>query len=264
MSITMPTGGAVEVDYDNIINNIVSLYDVSAPSHGSLLDMSDMVYTPTSVSSSPPQKRIKLDREVCQILSKDIEKVKSNNAQIDSIMKQFLVFAGSSKSSEVGGGTDTAATSSKSSSQAGGIIIGDTAKLAAMTPVLNTLTKLEWMVHICHENSVALDSLSTVLENKQHIWNMFPVAIYDSLDCMIQLCILWKLFGAYVNVQALGSGRTDDTLLDHENPQVVHAKQEINSMLEIRKKFRDLDVPITEILLDVIIPVMKTIHEKLR
>nr|BDT63456.1 MAG: wsv023-like protein [Sesarmops intermedium nimavirus]GBG35612.1 wsv023-like protein [Sesarmops intermedium nimavirus] len=258
----MPTGGAVEVDYDSIINDIVSLYDVPAPSHGSLLDMSDMVYTPTSVSSSPPQKRIKLDREVCQILSQDIEKMKSNNAQIDSIMKQFLVFAGSSKSSEVGGGTDTAATSSKSSSSSQ--IIGDTAKLAVTTPVLNTLTKLEWMVHICHENSVALDSLSTVLENKQHIWNMFPVAIYDSLDCMIQLCILWKLFGAYVNVQALGSGRTDDTLLDHENPQVVHAKQEINSMLEIRKKIRDPDVPITEILLDVIIPVIKTIHERLR
>nr|AKS10605.1 wsv023-like protein [Metopaulias depressus WSSV-like virus] len=249
-------GGAVEVDCENIINNLVSLFGVVAPSHGSLLDMSDMVHAPASVSSSPPQQHLKLDREVCQILSQDIENMKSNNKQIDSILRQFLGFAESGKSSKAGGVTITS---------------GDTARLAAATPVLDTLTKLEWTARICQENTVALDSLSTVLESGQQIWNMFPAAIYSSLDCMIQLSVLWRLFGAYVNVQALASGKTDDALLDHENPQVVHAKQEIASMLETRQKiigsnakYNKIPVPVTEILLDVIIPVMKVINERLR
>ena len=251
-----PAGGSVEVDYDNIINNLTSLFTVVAPSHGSLLDMSDMVYATTSASSSLPEQHIKLDREVCDILNQDIENLKSNNKQIDSILRQFLGFMGSGKSSGAGGITITS---------------GDTAKLAATTRVLDTLTKLEWTAHICQENSVGLDSLSTVLESKHLIWNLFPAAIYSSLDCMIQLSILWKLFGAYINVQALANGQTDDALLDNENPQVVHAKQEIASVLEMRQNIVGFDiksnkapVPVTEILLNVIIPVMKAINEKLR
>lgn len=247
-------GGAVEVDYDNIINNLISLFTVVAPSHASLLDMSDMVHAPASVSSSPLQQHMKLDREVCQILSQDIENTKSNNKQIDSILRQFLDFAGSGNLSKEGGIKTTS---------------GDTAKLAAGTAVLDTVTKLEWMAHICQENSVALDNLSILLESGQQIWNLLPAAIYSSLDCMIQLSILWRLFGAYVNLQALASGKRNESLLDHENPQVVHAKQEIASMLEMRQKITGSDankapVPITEILLDVIIPVIKTINERFR
>lgn len=253
-------GGAVEVDYDNIINNLTSLYTVVAPSHGSLLDTSDMIHAPASVSSTPPQQHIKLDREVSQILSHDIENTKGNNRQIDSILRQFLSFA-------AGG---------KSSSEAGGITLtsgnnNTTAKLAATTPVLDTLTKLEWTAHICQENSVALDNLSTVLESGQQIWNLFPAAIFSTLDCLVQLSILWRLFGAYIDVQALASGKTDDALLDHENPQVVHAKQEIANMLETRQKITGFDaksnkvpVPATEILLDIIIPVMKAIDDRFR
>lgn len=252
-NINKHRGGAVEVDYDNIIDKLTSLITVVVPSHGSLLDISDMVHAPASVSSSPPQQHIKLDREVCETLSQDIEKTKDNNKLIDSILRQFLDFAGSNKPPETRGmgGNDTGGTT----------ITGDTAKLAASTSVLNPLTKMEWMAHICNENSVALDNLSTVLESRQQIWNLFPKAIYCSLDCMVHLFILWRQFGAYVNVQALASGKTDDALLDHDNPQVVHARQEIRRLLEMRKKLTEA-VPVTEILLDLIIPVVKAIEEK--
>ena len=246
-------GGAVKVDYENVISNIVSLFTVVAPSHGSLLDISDMIHT--TDSTSPPQPHIKLDREVCDLLSRDFENMKNNNKKIESILKQFLNFAGSGKPSQIEKGIN--------------ITSGLTAKLAATTPILDSLTKLEWVAHICGENSVGVESLSTVLESGQQIWNLIPALVYCSLDCFNQLYIIWTLFGGYVNPLALGSGKTNNAaLLDHENPQVVHAKQEIARVLEMRQNImgsaNKAPVPITEILLDIIIPVMKAINERLR
>ena len=248
----IPGGKAIEVDYETIIHNLTSLFTVVMPSHESFLEMSDHIHAPISECSSS-QTQLKLDREVSESLSQDIEKTKNNSRQVNSIVQQFLNFAESGKSSMTGKPV---------------VMSGDTAKIAAVSPVLNTLIKLEWLACICQENSIALDNLSTVLENGQHIWNLFPAAIYSSLDCLIQLSILWRLFGAYINVQAFASGKTDDTLVDHGNPQVVQAKIEISSMLEMRKEIMGSQntspVPVTEILLDIIIPVMKVMDQVTR
>ena len=243
---------AIHVDKDNIMNKLVSLMTIIRPSRASILDTSEMIHALTSVSEEP----IKLDGEVCQILSKDIEKARDNNDQIDSILRQFLNFA-----ADVRAPGAAAAASTR--------IKGETAKLAEATPILDPFTKLEWMARICQENSIAVNNLSMVLESGQQIWNLFPAAIYSSFDCLIQILILWILFGAYIDVQALASGKSNAVLV-HDNPQVTHATMEITALLEMRQKVMGSDleskapVPVTEILSDIILPVMKATKERLR
>ena len=248
------TTGALEVDYDNIINKLTSLISVVKPCHASILDTSDLIHAPNSVTTDRPQQHLKLDGEVCQMLSSDIERTDECNDQIGSILRNFLDFAGA----ESKGAGPTASTR----------IEGETARLAATTQILDTFTKLEWLACICQENSVAVSNLSVALESGHRIWNLFPKAIYSSLDCMIQLTILWKLFGGYIDLQALASGKSN-AVLTHDNPQVVHAKNEVSALLEMRKKMMgfgpesEAPVPVTEILSTVILPVMKATKERL-
>lgn len=251
--------GAVEVDYDSIISKLTSLFTLVEPSQASILDTSNMIHAPNSGSANPVQQHIKLDGEVCQILSRDIENTKNSNDKIESILRQFLNFAAESNE-----GADMKRAGAATSAR----VEGETARLVTAAPILDPFTKLEWVARICQENSVAVNNLSMFLESGQQVWNLFPVAVYSSLDCMIQLTILWKLFGAYIDVQALASGKSS-AVLSHDNPQVVHAKQEIAAMLQMRRDTMGSDlkskapVPVTVILSDVIIPVMKATNERL-
>lgn len=246
----------IEVDVDNVVNKLVSLYSVIAPSGGSILDTSDMIHAPSSISSNPQNPCIKLDSEVCQMLSKDIEETKNSTNQIEIILKQFFRFAESS-------GAQGASPSSSSP------LKGETKNLAASVKILDTTTKLDWLAHICQENGVTVDNLASVLESSQLVWNLFPAAIYASLDCMLQMSIMWKLIGAYVDLKGLAEGKSD-AILPHDNPIVVHAKQEITTLLETRLKIIGSDnkarapVPVTEILLDIIVPVLRTINERFK
>nr|BDT63521.1 MAG: wsv023-like protein [Pasiphaea japonica whispovirus] len=264
----------VELDYSQIISNITSLLSVADPPQNLIIDTNESLSANESYNNNQVGKglgQIKLDRSVCQVIAKDIESVKNNNAEIDAIIKQILYFTDSTNdiSSEdctqnIKKKEDEKQRETKSLSSFKGV----SAHLARKVPVLDTITKLDWLARICQENQVGLDNLNAAIGSKQQIWTTFPAAVMATLDCLYNLDILWKLIGAYIDIEAVANGQPD-TVLPHNNPQVQHVKEEISIMLQIRQKIIGVGnhstppVPITVLLSDKIIPILRNIKEKI-
>nr|BDT62982.1 MAG: wsv023-like protein [Trachysalambria curvirostris nimavirus] len=246
---------AVEIDHAKIINDLTSLLSVVDPPASSILDSGNMIRAPGSESAEPSQPYIKLDREVCNIISKDIEAVTNNNKTVDTILAQFLAFAeGSSESSSKVLPSSPPPPSRQS-------VTG----IAASTTILSPLIKLEWLACICTENKVAVENLSETLDSGHQFWKLFPSALYATFDSMIQLLILWMKLGSQIDLEALASGK-GNVMLPNTDPQVIHTGTGIESLLATRKRILSYSsqVPVTEILRDIIIPVLKAIDDRLK
>lgn len=290
--------GSFEIDYANVIDTLASLISVVQPSHASILDTAEMVQTSdhlsnetgvngigndddgsrTSLNESDVANKkldnaIKLDRDVTQMIAKDIESTKDNVITLNNIIAQLLQFSKSSSTDAVKeDNNNTAAVAAGANGvaevQPSFTPSGTVTSIANTTEILNTRTKLEWLACICQENKVGVENLSMALRGGQQIWTTFTSAVYSSLDCMYQIIILWKLLGSYIDLKSLTSG-SPYAVLDHNHPGVVHARKEIQSMLNKRAKIVDIhgdpgeDVPITVILSDFVLPILKPMEDTL-
>nr|GBG35442.1 wsv023-like protein [Metapenaeus ensis nimavirus] len=262
--------GAIEVDHDKIINELTSLLSIASTPASLIRDTGNMIHAPLSISAEPSQAQIKLDRETCQILERDIEASKSHSKIISGIVQQLLSFteganAAAAAAAAADNDTSTPPPSSSSLLSSPNLSSGATKDIAASSTILNTLTKLEWLACICKENSVGLENLTSALASGDHIWTLVPSALYVTFDSMIQLLILWKKLGSRIDLRALVSGKPHAVLPDTD-PQVTHVNTEITALLATRQAIlhENSRVPITEILLDVLIPVLKVIEDRLR
>ena len=293
--------GAFEIDYANVIDTLASLITVVQPSHSSILDTAEMVQASDHLSNETSAKgigskargnnddgssrtspneaeeankkldaNIKLDRGVTQMIAKDIESTKDNIITLNNIITQLLQFSKSSSVEAVKKDAAAAAAGADGAAEAQLTFApsGTVTSIANTIEILNTRTKLEWLACICQENKVGVENLSIALRSGQQIWTTFTSAVYSSLDCMYQIIILWKLLGSYIDLKSLTSG-SPYAVLDHNHPQVVHARAEIQSILNKRAKIVDIhrdpgeDVPITAILSDFILPILKPMEDTL-
>lgn len=254
----------LEIDTDNVINKLVSLLEVVAPSSNSILDASKMINAPSAIYSTPANPQIKLDKEVCEMLSEDIEKLKDSSESMKLILKQLADFAD-------GGGSSSNSGAAPANGNYTRQFVGEAADVAKVHGFLEADVVLELFANMCNTNSVAVESLSTLLVNKQLFWTLFPKAVYCTMDVCIHMSIVWKLIGAYVDLKSLAQDGTAcvSGVVDHQHPRVLHANHDIKRLLDIRSKIVDISaktgtpVSVTEILEQFIVPVVKTVNKAL-
>ncbi|AAK77707.1 ORF38 [White spot syndrome virus] len=257
----------LELDYSKIIHDITAMLSVAAPPPNSILDASDGLIATASATAPAAEtgnsNRMRLDKDVCQLIERDIELVKSDTIEVDSIIRQLLYFGESASEKNI----------KTNSTEKEPVYFpkepkGEAVKLAKNTPVLDTITKLDWMANICQSNKIGVENLASALQSGQLIWTTFPAAVYASLDSFYHIAIMWKLLGSFINIEALSKG-SKDNLLPRDDIQVVHAKQEIAAMLQSRQNILGRGpseyppVPITAILSRTIIPLLRNFSEKL-